>query len=191
MFVMQTVAIETVVVGGAALQMFECPHHAGRLRLSVPACAEQWRRAAAAEREDPMYHCRGCAIGAAHAGESPRVVVNRHRCVRCGSRSTRLIGHGCLYCPSCYNRQREYVLGANGRGGTPIQYHPPHVWDTDLGIFVGVGEDEVKEAAWRLLEEEVTEMIDYGPANAADIRGFMGDHWMARPTVTTMTSRRM
>ena len=59
---------------------FVCPRHENELTLSVAFCARLFERAAAAVRNrDPVEiaavgPCRGCGIGAAHAGvEAPGV----------------------------------------------------------------------------------------------------------------------
>ena len=59
---------------------FVCPHHSNELTLSVAFCARLFQRAAAAVRNrDPVEvaavgPCRGCNIGAAHAGVDAPVV---------------------------------------------------------------------------------------------------------------------
>lgn len=95
--------------------------HCERMRatLASDSCAAMWRRA---ESEDDGLRsaCRLCPIGAVHAGEvaaSMSPLKGARVCARCHQGTTRLIsGH---LCPSCYNRDREFVLGKNARG-TPI-----------------------------------------------------------------------
>ena len=43
-------------------------------------------------------------------------------CMRCHRGSTRLIGRS--LCPSCWNRQREYLVGKNAKGAKPTKYKP-------------------------------------------------------------------
>lgn len=100
---------------------FVCPHHAGNLTLSPDACAAMWRRGQRAKPHDMLAPCRGCAIGAEHAG-APASAASAARppefqCTRCGKHSTRLI-RGTI-CPSCYNRERERRIGRDRRGKPP------------------------------------------------------------------------
>jgi hypothetical protein len=64
--------------------------------------------------------CRGCAIGAHHAGEPDANLSDIHNvkvCSRCRHEVRRLI-FGNL-CVSCRNREYEFVRGYNARG-TPL-----------------------------------------------------------------------
>jgi len=107
-------------VEGCAKKFFRCA--ALRSSLSTDACAANWHRA---QRLGPdelgwMATCGGCAIGSEHAGERP---VHRSRlfgltvCPRCGKYSGRIINE--TRCVSCYNREREFLLGANAKGTLP------------------------------------------------------------------------
>lgn len=101
------------------VQHFQCERL--RASLSVGACADNWRRANS-DRDIARLKCRGCQIGAEHAGESG---ANTHplrgttTCGRCHRGASRLI-HGHL-CVSCYNRQRERLIGKNGKGSLPVK----------------------------------------------------------------------
>ena len=92
--------------------------------LQVETCANMW--VAAHERGAPerYWHCRGCPIGAAHAGQAEATTSRLFAmsiCARCDSGATRLIrGHLCV---SCYNREREYLKGRNAKGNKPV-LHP-------------------------------------------------------------------
>jgi len=103
--------------------MFDCERLSAR--LTAPSCAARWKKAA--ERlPDPsnsLSHCRGCPIGASHAGvamSSVEAAADEWRmvCCRCLRQSDRLI-RGRL-CVSCYNREREVKVGRNGKGGRPL-----------------------------------------------------------------------
>lgn len=66
--------------------------------------------------------CRGCQIGAAHAGRpqsTPAAASDEGwRCVHCGPSPTkRLVGE--VFCISCYNRRRELISWRNGRNRPP------------------------------------------------------------------------
>lgn len=92
-----------------------------RATLDIAACADNWRRANK-NRHIARLKCRGCQIGAEHAGErgannSP--FQGATMCGRCHRGASRLI-HGHL-CVSCYNRQREWLLGKNRKGSQPIK----------------------------------------------------------------------
>lgn len=93
-----------------------------RATLSVPACAGNWRRGHY-DGDQARQRCKGCAIGAMHAGEegaSQSPLLGTPICGRCHRTSTRLI-HRHL-CPSCYNRQREVLVGKNGKGTPPVKW---------------------------------------------------------------------
>ena len=95
-----------------------------KLRLTEAGCARMFR--SAAEHRPEVYegrrHCVACPIGAANAGVdlssvAPLVERLRQICPRCARPSTRLInGERCV---SCYNRQREVQVGADGKGNRP------------------------------------------------------------------------
>lgn len=96
------------------------------LTLSARACAADWRRAQAVKPLPwlSLYHCRGCTLGAAHAGRPLAAAVQvtqldevRRLCVRCHQPARKIL-HG-RYCVSCYNRDRELAAGKNGRGTEP------------------------------------------------------------------------
>jgi len=106
----------------AGLKMFACAPY--RATLSQGGCANRWREAqdATGHRADSLASCRGCAIGAAHAGEehvaySPLYGVSI--CPACRRGAMRMI-HNKL-CVSCYNRRREMRTGKNARGNTPVE----------------------------------------------------------------------
>jgi hypothetical protein len=99
-------------------ELFECPRHAGHLRLTPNACAQNWQRAKKAEPWDTLRVCRGCEIGANHAGEAPAPQAPSSReCLRCGDADKRLVrGQICI---SCYNRERELLTGRYRRTVPP------------------------------------------------------------------------
>lgn len=98
------------------LKMFRCqPHQA---TLTQRGCARRWTEAQAAAPGDPAFRiCRGCSIGAAHAGHDPvrySAWFGTMVCPRCREGGQRLIGG--TRCVTCYNRERELATGVNGRG---------------------------------------------------------------------------
>jgi hypothetical protein len=108
-------AVQYETKEGLPGEYFRCERLRGS--LSVASCAQRWRTAKDPKNE--VYGmCRGCPIGAAHAGQvCDNPEQGRKVCVRCDEPTTRLI-HG-LYCPSCINRQYEVEKGRNGKGTAP------------------------------------------------------------------------
>lgn len=97
--------------------------------ISDTSCAASYTAAMSPKgmREGYRPSCRSCAIGAQHAGIP---VADMHasrflgssRCARCGRDAARLIrGQICL---SCYNRERELLVGKNAKGSAPVFAKP-------------------------------------------------------------------
>jgi hypothetical protein len=110
----------------AETELFTCPKHVGNLRLTPGACAGMWRRGRRAGQYDLARICRGCPIGAGHAGIDPAnieaevladQVATATSCIRCGRPAKRLIG--LTICVSCSNRSLEWLKGENRRGTFP------------------------------------------------------------------------
>lgn len=102
---------------------FECTRCSGN--FSVQSCAKMWRMANSKRRIEAHGQCRGCQIGAMHAGEGDgqwSKIYGLDLCARCLRVGMRLI-HGDL-CVSCWNREREVIVGCNARGRIPMN-HPP------------------------------------------------------------------
>lgn len=112
------------------MQLFECPKIPGKLNLSEASCANYHRAAQAKEWSYRLPHCVECPIGAKNAGvEVCAPFEKKQVCVRCGSGAGRMVlGRLCM---SCYNREREWRLGKNGKGALPKEYRP-------LGRFIFV-----------------------------------------------------
>ncbi|RON06221.1 hypothetical protein [Pseudomonas brassicacearum] len=123
---------------------FECKKIHGL--LDTGTCAARWLRAKR-DREDARFMiCRGCVIGEIHAtGVDPlkalraagqRAIVGSpdegRRCTRCSRSGSRIVG-GTL-CVSCWNREREFAKGVNGKGTAPITFVP--LEDRRVGIMV-------------------------------------------------------
>ncbi len=92
--------------------------------LSVKSCADMWRQANH-HNVERVNRCKTCPIGAMHAGEtaaSMSPMMGQCICARCHHTVTRLIGkHICI---SCYNRQREWIIGRNSKGSAPTKMKP-------------------------------------------------------------------
>lgn len=92
--------------------------------LSTDACADNWRRAQDSD-DGSLWRCRNCVVGAEHAGETAaNLWYGRGQliCSRCHRGVARLIYDE--WCVSCYNRQREYLVGRNARGAFPSRMRP-------------------------------------------------------------------
>lgn len=90
-----------------------------RATISVPQCARLWNDANIANSE-LRRQCRGCSIGARHAGQPDANLSDIHNvkiCARCRGEVSRLIWGN--ICVSCRNREYEYLRGYNARG-TPL-----------------------------------------------------------------------
>jgi hypothetical protein len=105
---------------GAPGEFFNCQPY--RAKLSAAACARRWREAQTTTGREAyrIEKCRGCAVGACHAGEEIveySTLYENDICPRCGVGTTRMIcGTRCI---SCYNREREFIKGRNARGTKP------------------------------------------------------------------------
>lgn len=103
---------------------FDCPYIGGAM-LSTSACASMYLDAMSPKglKEGRRMTCRACPVGACHAGV-PSEVASSSRflgvsyCSRCHGDARRLI-RGSI-CVSCYNREREVLIGKNAKGGKPI-----------------------------------------------------------------------
>ncbi len=113
------IPVEFVQVQGApkGLQFFRCTPMSAT--ISTKACATNWK-AAHEEQAERLFKCKTCPVGAVHAGETAASLSPLRGstiCGRCHRGATRLIGgHLCI---SCYNREREAVLGENAKGKRP------------------------------------------------------------------------
>lgn len=103
--------------------MFRCDRR--NATLQVASCAAIWKTANSKHCNDCSSVCRTCPIGAVHAGEGDAVMSKlrgKEICSRCHREGMRLIGGD--ICVSCWNRQREVIIGKNARGRKPLN-HPP------------------------------------------------------------------
>lgn len=113
--------VEYFTVEGAPGRYFRCDKY--NAVLSTSACASMYL----AEKNQHLgrhMHCRGCPVGAMHAGEAPVTapeLVRSMVCPRCLRSSSRLVRGVCM---SCINRQYESVKGVNARGKPPTRYTP-------------------------------------------------------------------
>ena len=99
------------------MNLFSCKKHPGNLRLTEQSCADSWR--IANKNDERMQICRGCEIGAQHAGEPvANIIYKSNECIRCGRYGFgRKMNNG--LCISCYNRSNEIYRGLNGKRHVP------------------------------------------------------------------------
>lgn len=119
--------IDYFEIPGVPGRYFRCP--CGMGELSTRACGDSHRRS-----HRPV--CRACAVGALHAGVRASVEASRLQgvlfCPRCERHTGRLVKGVCL---SCYNREREWVVGKNRKGNAPSQAR--RVFSASLATFQG------------------------------------------------------
>lgn len=106
-------------------KMFRCEKR--RASLLASSCSAMWTEGNRKSCDDRYWLCKGCSIGAQHAGVGDSTLSPLYAtstCARCGSGAMRLIGgHVCV---SCKNREYEYLKGRNARGNAPITHPTLH-----------------------------------------------------------------
>ena len=123
--------------------LFKCERRSATIQPGT--CASMWREANGKHPPERCLACKNCRIGAHHAGEGD-VSLSQFRgatiCGRCHRIGMRLVaGHLCV---SCWNREREYLIGRNRRGIPPAT-HPELHRISVSGVVIG----EVK--VWQLV----------------------------------------
>ncbi|MDO3558292.1 hypothetical protein [Ralstonia pseudosolanacearum] len=116
-------------MNAATVQYFEMPEMPGRVyfacaplrcTLSVDACVANWRASNEAGPVGGNVQCKRCSVGARHAGgvdANASPLRGTMTCARCHRSATRLIRQH--ICVSCFNREREAILGRNCKGSRP------------------------------------------------------------------------
>jgi hypothetical protein len=113
-------------IQGVPGRYFDCPRNMGM--LSTGACAKAYQDAMSPDylREGRRITCRGCPVGAQHAGVAAGPAISRFlgstMCSRHQGDGGRLI-RGAI-CVSCYNREREWKIGKNAKGAKPVHARP-------------------------------------------------------------------
>jgi len=149
----------------ASLQVFTCD----RLScvLTKEACAANYTRSNA------PISCKGCPIGAAHAGDAP-MVTGRHTnaeaaiglsCIRCERNertATRYIGRFRLtrartLCLNCFNREREVVRGYNAKGAAPVRW--AHLKQATVTIQDAAGDRKTLDIGLRSGRDECERFV--------------------------------
>lgn len=133
---------------------FECEKLRGL--ISVDECAERFDRSTSDPRNPERFcSCKRCPVGAQHKIELTalqaeqlealppviRSVGGGAACVRCGSVGKRIVSR--TLCVSCWNREREHLIGRNAKGNVPAAFKP--VTPRRVGVM---GEDGTPE--WRI-----------------------------------------
>ncbi|MCF7979667.1 MAG: hypothetical protein K9L82_16995 [Chromatiaceae bacterium] len=115
----------------AEIELFDCPRHAGNLRLTATTCAQMWKRGKTAAKWDRLETCKGCKIGAEHAGE-PIKEEGGDRCIWCGkTQYSRRLAHK-LFCVSCWNRMVECAKGRFRRDKPPAQMSIMRIYEVEV-----------------------------------------------------------
>lgn len=115
-------------------ELVECSRR--KMRLTEPSCVRFWQSAnpVAPPPWEGRASCHVCPQGAARAGVNLDPMADARRrlapvCPRCANVSDRLINN--RVCVSCYNRERELLIGRNAKGTVP-RLAPP------LGVITRV-----------------------------------------------------
>lgn len=150
-----------------SLKMFRC--EAMRATLSTSACAANWKAAHAQQepvklapgqqpREshalagERLWKCKTCPIGALHAGQEHASLSSLKGsliCGRCHRGAMRLVG--AHLCVSCWNRERELIVGRNGKGRAPVKLVDIHA--RQLLVFENGERKVVRRARTASFEE--------------------------------------
>lgn len=117
-----------VKLDGVDGDYFECKPYRGL--FSVESCARNWKAARGAVEDSNRCLCRNCSVGALHAGQEPVRLTPKSMCARCGKTDQRLI-RGAI-CVSCYNRERELLVGRNSKGAFPV--HAKRLRSLDISV---------------------------------------------------------
>ena len=110
---------------GALGDYFSCPKGLGT--YSTDFCARMYKEAMSplGLKEGLRFACKSCQVGAKHAkacSNSTSCLLGKLFCSRCQKGANRLI-RGSI-CASCYNREREVLIGKNSKGTEPIFCKP-------------------------------------------------------------------
>jgi hypothetical protein len=108
------------IADAPGLKLFRCAKLSAT--LSTTACGTNFKRAQhlSPDRVASAHLCRDCPLGAHHAGVPfvrRSALFGLDICPRCRRHSERII-HG-TRCVSCFNREREWILGRNAKNTRP------------------------------------------------------------------------
>lgn len=115
--------VEYRTIEGVRGEYFRC--EALRATLSTKACSSNYSQAMSPKGlgAGTRHQCRGCPLGALHSGVVPETAsssrfLGQLICSRCHEQAGRLIRKS--ICVSCYNREREVMVGKNAKGNAPV-----------------------------------------------------------------------
>lgn len=162
--------------GAEHIRLFRCEPL--RASLTPASCAKRY-----AEQMD--YPCADCAVGALHAARLGfRVTRDRTRaahtrpCCRCRRHEFRLIGS--RLCISCWNREREWKVGRNRKGGRPTI--PLQTWETLMAAPGGLGTRQLSGIAVQDLGSQDYAMT-MAALNEAEVERVIKSIWPAAEIV--------
>lgn len=127
-------------------KFFLCEKRMATIRICV--CVKMWTLASSKDADERYLSCRGCRIGAGHAGCEEATIsplFGKSVCGRCGVGTTRLVG--AHLCVSCVNRQYEWIKGRNARGNKPTAH--PGLWRLSVRYQTG-GRTKVRALPYAL-----------------------------------------
>lgn len=142
---------------------FECPRALGR--FAVAHCVRMYSEAHSKRgwSQGVRWTCRNCQTGAEHS-QVARTDTSRFyrsaRCTRCHRPASRLIRG--VICLSCYNREREVLIGKNRKGNVP-KFCPPII-SCQLAVVGDVGTEVVKVERVASRVEAVVTILREKPA---------------------------
>jgi len=167
--------IEYFAMDGCPGQFFRCDKLSATLKTET--CALKWRESQRSQGhhggEQRSHGCMRCHIGAMHAGEtqaSTSAIMGRPLCSRCHRSATRLVAKA--ICVSCYNRQREWVIGRNAKGTKPVKQKPlyhirlPHLSGDKLTVARAEYVESTAEMIIRILKSS-RQQVTFGFAARA------------------------
>ncbi len=129
-------------------RMFVCERLSAT--LGTEQCATNWSRATAG---DGMLRCKGCRVGACHAGQD-RANASPLRgmliCARCQRGCNRLVENWNFV--SCYNRGREWRMQRNAKGSFPSRMTPLVPREV---TYTEAGQPRVLRRVWSQSREEL------------------------------------
>lgn len=130
--------VEYSSIAGVRGDYFRCEKL--RAKLSTVACSNLYQQAMSPRglETGQRPQCRGCPLGALHSGVVPETAsssrfLGQLICSRCHEHTRRLIRKS--ICVSCYNREREVMIGKNAKGGAPV--HCRQVSSATLACVLG------------------------------------------------------
>ncbi len=127
---------------------FACPKGLGR--FSVAQCVRMHGEAITGGADGARLTCRGCAVGAVHAGvaEESRF-AHTLTCSRCLQKKSARLIRGTI-CLSCYNREREVLIGRNRKGGVPRLCRPIVAVRLNVALSGAIEQRKVERVAGTL-----------------------------------------